>query len=403
MRSGVVASVLALVVAAASTAATAEPRAAGGNKVSSEVDADAAFARGLESLRQWCGVVERAHDAHDDDAIVIVRLARCQRFFGKLEEATTLLSRSEAHLGRPAILQAMGASAPCLAAAGSAPVAKEGHARREVCAAYPTWERACEEFKQSLVLEPSATTQIAVGACQFEAGKWSAAKVLFRAAIDSVSTLAAAGDHFRQSQLALATAFDREIDALRPRYTLRASDGFSGSITLDGTPLAPNVAQHVEPGRHQIVTRFPDGRAEQRSLDASAAQSFDITVRRERYRSSTRRIATWSLAAGALVSSAIASAYFVKASRTWDKMESVCTRSSLWLRDFSCPSEIINASDDPERYDNQSLVFQLSTASAMVLVGGALAVYFTAPTPHRLTVSPTATDRSLGVVVGAGF
>lgn len=214
----------------ASPAATAQPDAPN--------PAEAAFQRGTALLAEHCQAARAAYERGDRRPSLLSLAADCYLIEAEVwraqalhDDARRLRGAAEAELPPPDAI--------------------------DLAALHESWRGACDEFEQSLTLEPSAGAQLAVALCRIRGGKLATSRQLLDGMLPQLTALAAGGDAFHKNRLALAQALLAEIDRVQPSLTieLAAPDDRAArdlALTLDGRPVATRAAQHLDAGTYQL-------------------------------------------------------------------------------------------------------------------------------------------------------
>lgn len=377
--------------------AAAAPGAKPSPKDESQQRAEAEFEAGSTALGSWCEALTAAEQAHPDEIRWTLRRAQCVRMIQGTKSAQDLLAAATERVGPSVMSTARAALDAELGAAIDDP--RRTELEREI---EQHWRAACEHFAISLEAESSPGTQLAVAACQLRAGKLSAASVMISAAQATLEPLASSDDA-RAQQLALARWLRQELERVQPSVTLRAHGGFSGTVQVANTELAPARPLPLDPGQHPIAVKLSNAKEVDSALTAAPTQRFELHIDEPRRKlGSGRKVLVWGgfgLGAAGAVTAGI---MYWSAQNKWSSLERAgCTRSSRLGGGTVCPS---SASESLAKSYNRALdVFQISSTAAAVLLATATVSYLTAPRAETFRLVPLTDGSSAGAAFTGSF
>lgn len=373
--------------------AAAAPGAKPSPKDERKQRAEDEFQAGATALGEWCKALAAAEQAHRDEPIWTVRRAQCVRMHEGTKPAQELLAAATERVG-PAVMRTAQAA---LDAELGATIDDPSRTELE-----QHWRAACEHFAISLEAESSPGTQLAVAACHLRNGKLSAASVMISAAQATLEPLASSDDA-RAQQLALARWLRQELERVQPSVTLRAHGGFSGTVQVANTELAPARPLPLDPGQHPIAVKLSNAKEVDSALTAAPTQRFELHIDEPRRKlGSGRKVLVWGgfgLGAAGAVTAGI---MYWSAQNKWSSLERAgCTRSSRLGGGTVCPS---SASESLAKSYNRALdVFQISSTAAAVLLATATVSYLTAPRAETFRLVPLTDGSSAGAAFTGSF
>jgi hypothetical protein len=358
----------------------AEPR-------TEKTNADLEFNRARGFFDAWCEKLELGHKRDPRDLRTTLRLADCRRLNGQLDEARLLIEEAENQFG--------------IAALSDAQRADDAQLGRAVPAGNPEqlWSQACEHFELSLRLEVSIAAQLAVAACHLRRGDLRAARALLATCIAALQPQAAR-DEFRSIQLRLARALTLEVERLQPRFIVKLPED-GGRIAINDRAARDNDIVRVDPGKHTVRATLRDGRVEQATVDLSPRATRLVTIGDGARFDRRRRLAFWGLAGGATAAAVTASLSLWAMEGASDDLTSAplgrsCDRVGAFT--LEC-----DPGANTKSFAFRARLFQVTAIGATLLLGGAAAVYFTAPRSEQLRIAPTAGDKSIGLSATRAF
>jgi hypothetical protein len=276
---------------------------------------------------------------------------------------------------------------------------------------------ACDRFAKSLSLERTIGTELNLADCQEHLGHFREAWGLYIAAAGESET---SDDPMRVSSApkvrALATKLEPKMTAVTVKVAQPTLAGLVITISGRATQPVAEIHEHADPGAIDVIATAPNLPSFKKTETGIAGATvtveipvLDKTVPVVRplpqpraeiagQRAPARVHLAYGLAAGA-GASAIASLAFSLVGRshynqTADGANCTHVPGGIMCNDTG-KADIKSA----QRLADVGTGFAIGSAA---LLGAAAIVYFTAPYT-RLDVSPTATEKSVGVLVGGRF
>ncbi len=375
-------SLAALAVCLASTSASlAQSRPAG------RTNADLEFNRARGFFDAWCEKLEAGHKRDPRDLRITLRLADCRRLNGQLDAARTIIEDAENQFGLAALVDAQRAD--------------DAQLGRPISAGNPEelWNQACEHFELSLRLEASFAAQLAVAACQLRRGDLRDARQLLATTISTLQPVAGR-DEFRSIQLRLARALTLEADRLQPRFIVKLP-GATGRVTIDNRAARDKAVVKVDPGSHTVRATLRDGRVEEAKIELAPRATRLISISSGAKFDSRRRLVFWSLTGAAAAAAVTASiSLWAMEGASDDLTGAPLGKSCDRVGAFSLECD---PGANTKSFEFRARLFQITAVGAVALLGGAAAVYFTAPRSEQLRITPTAGDRAIGISAAGSF
>ena len=274
------------------------------------------------------------------------------------------------------------------------------------------WGEACDRFSKSLALDAAPGTKLNYGDCLEKSGKIRRGWQQFEEAARDFERLGDPRAKFAHDRAAaalakLATIVIRVSESSRPGLTVRVDD-------FDATPQ-PEIVERVDPGERFVSVKAPDKQVFTTSVTAVAGQRAVVDVpelldavpyrgevpQPQPMKSARRtrvRIAI-GLGVGGAITLAASGLLALSAKSQYDDAfesgECIATDNG----NFCSEAGLSEIEDAGGRAD---------LATGFAIAGVALAavgviVYVTAPEERGVTVAPTATSSSAGLVLGGTF
>jgi hypothetical protein len=142
------------------------------------------------------------------------------------------------------------------------------------------WSAACQDFQESMALDPSVSTLVKIARCRGHEGKTATALRTFREAL-ALNTRFTETDPRRAQLERLIREEMKRIDAAVPRVRISVTPTDAKvTLVVDGAPLSTDAGSPVEldPGPHQIVVQAPGYREAQRQVAAAAGTELTVDV-----------------------------------------------------------------------------------------------------------------------------
>ncbi|MFO0662300.1 MAG: hypothetical protein U0174_00025 [Polyangiaceae bacterium] len=140
------------------------------------------------------------------------------------------------------------------------------------------YQEACPKFVASNRLDPAGGTQMNVALCHEREGKIATAVLDYQAALtQATADKRKERESFAKGRLdALTPLVPKVVIRIRPESEARAA-----TITLDGTPLVPEVLGTplpLDPGPHQVEARLSNGETVKSAFSLKNGDARNITL-----------------------------------------------------------------------------------------------------------------------------
>lgn len=273
------------------------------------------------------------------------------------------------------------------------------------------WPEACEKFQASFDLDPAVGTLVKIARCREHEGKLAAAWSDYQRALDLNRQKADQTEQRRKELEALVRA---ELAALEPRVPkLRVAlrDRPAGvKVTRNGQELPPGAlgeALPVDPGEQKVVAEAPGYTSDERTVVAKEGELAEVTLvlepapagpvvvppppppppppivavpppRLEQRDAAAPATGRGQRIGGAVVAGVGVVALGVAIGFGADTLKKVRASAPFCGDDDFCDPEGVTLRDNARR--SQAIGLALM-GTGVAMVGGGLALYFTAPKP----------------------
>jgi len=285
---------------------------------------------------------------------------------------------------------------------------------------------ACEDFEQSMKLDPGIGTELNIGHCYEEWGKLARAFKSYKSALKMAKDAS-------DSRADKIEGLVNQIDPSVPRLTMHVpKDADTSSVTIDGAAIA-DISQPIllDPGPHKVEYSTSTGGKKSKTIpiekggtyDANlldlpikAAQTADHVTSppppppRPRHVAETSdpgkgyRIAAFAVGGAGIVAIGVSSYLTLSAKSSYnDALKKDCAGMTNMCNDAG-----LKATHDARHKANiATIVFSAGLAA----VGGGVVLYLLAPheakatesTEESLYLVPSVSPDSAGLVFGGGF
>lgn len=313
----------------------------------------------------------------------------------------------------PALIRALAVLVALAAVAGAqpSPEATKLFEEGRDLAKQQKWAEACERFGRSLALDPAPGTKLNFADCLEKQGRVRAGWLMFEEAARDFDRLGDGRAKFAHERAdaasaKLATLVIRVSQSALPGLTVRVGD-------RDATPQ-PEIVERVDPGELFVSVAAPDKQVFVTGVVAVSGKTFVVDVPElkdavkdpgpalEKPAPSGRRTRVrialglgvgggLALAVGGLLGLSAKSQY----DGAFDSGECVAAETGNF-----CSEAGLSEIDDAGARADLATGFAIA---GVALAAAGVIVYVTAPSERGVTVAPTATSSSAGLVLGGTF